>query len=143
MATETSWEDPLSVIDELIQLTSKLATERNLERLLGAILSTATRLTRAEAGRMRVNQAMRPVAVGSPEAMELLIGPNGGVAPHVHPDHPLSLALERMGSSGRNALPVVSRADARQLLGVVRLDDVLRAFGVNRPADARESTGLS
>ena len=34
-------------------------------------------------------------------------------------------------------------AAARQLLGVVRLDDVLRAFGVNRPAEARESTGLS
>ena len=60
MATETSWEDPLSVIDELIQLTSKLATERNLERLLGAILSTATRLTRAEAGRIfALDRSMR------------------------------------------------------------------------------------
>jgi CIC family chloride channel protein len=107
----------------------------------GVHLPTAE--TRAQAGRMRVNQAMRPVAAGSPEAIELLTESNGGVPPHVHLDHPLSLALERMGSSGRNALPVVSRADARQLLGVVRLDDVLRAFGVNRPAEARESTGLS
>jgi len=99
--------------------------------------------TRAQAERMRVNQAMRPVPAGSPEATELLSGSNGGLPPHVHPDQPLSLALERMGSSGRNALAVVSRADARQLLGVVKLDDVLRAFGVNRPAEARESTGLS
>ena len=60
IAAETTWEDPLSVIDELIQLTSKLATERNLERLLGAILSTATRLTRAEAGRIfALDRSMR------------------------------------------------------------------------------------
>ncbi|MBV8662409.1 MAG: sigma 54-interacting transcriptional regulator [Hyphomicrobiales bacterium] len=60
IAAEASWEDPLSVIDELIQLTSKLATERNLERLLGAILSTATRLTRAEAGRIfALDRSMR------------------------------------------------------------------------------------
>jgi CIC family chloride channel protein len=50
--------------------------------------------------------------------------------PHVHPDHTLSLALERMGSSGLNVLPVVSRANARQLLGIVALNDVLSAYGV-------------
>jgi CIC family chloride channel protein len=44
---------------------------------------------------------------------------------HVHPDHPLSLALERMGSSGLRTLPVVSRANVRQLLGIVLLDDIL------------------
>jgi sigma-54-dependent transcriptional regulator len=51
---EGIWRDPLSIVDELIQLTSSLATERNLERLLGSIISTATRLTRAEAGRVLV-----------------------------------------------------------------------------------------
>jgi sigma-54-dependent transcriptional regulator len=57
---EALWQDPLSVIDDLIQLTSKLATERNLERLLGTILSTATRLTRAEAGRIfALDRSMR------------------------------------------------------------------------------------
>jgi CIC family chloride channel protein len=52
--------------------------------------------------------------------------------PHVHPDHSLSLALERMGSSGLHVLPVVSRADIRQLLGVVALDDILAAYGVGK-----------
>jgi CBS domain-containing protein len=50
--------------------------------------------------------------------------------PHVHPDHSLSLALARMGSSGMNVLPVVSRANLRQLLGVVGLDDILKTYGL-------------
>ncbi|MGA7413733.1 MAG: chloride channel protein [Bryobacteraceae bacterium] len=50
--------------------------------------------------------------------------------PHVHPDHSLSLALARMGSSGMNVLPVVSRANVRQLLGVVGLDDILKTYGL-------------
>jgi CIC family chloride channel protein len=51
---------------------------------------------------------------------------------HVHTDHPLSLALSRMGSSGHDVLPVVSRANGRILLGIVTLKDVLRAFGVEK-----------
>jgi CIC family chloride channel protein len=50
--------------------------------------------------------------------------------PHVHPDHSLSLALERMGTAGLNVLPVVSRANVRQLIGIVVLDDILHAYGV-------------
>ena len=54
--------------------------------------------------------------------------------PHVHPDHSLSLALERMGTSGLNVLPVVSRADVRQLIGIIALDDILNAYGVVKQA---------
>ena len=50
--------------------------------------------------------------------------------PHVHPDQLLHVALERMGSSGLNVLPVVSRANLNQLLGIVVLEDVLKAYGV-------------
>jgi CBS domain-containing protein len=50
--------------------------------------------------------------------------------PHLHPDHNLSLALERMGSSGMTVLPVVSRANVRQLVGIVVLEDVLNRYGV-------------
>jgi CIC family chloride channel protein len=52
--------------------------------------------------------------------------------PHLHLDHDLSLALERMGAAGVNLLPVVSRANLRELIGVVTLADVLRAYGVER-----------
>ncbi len=49
---------------------------------------------------------------------------------HVHPDDSLSIALERMGTAGVSALPVVSRANLRQILGVVTLPDILKAYGV-------------
>jgi hypothetical protein len=35
-----------------------------------------------------------------------------------------------MGASGLNVLPVVSRANLRQLMGIVALSDVLDAYGV-------------
>ena len=51
--------------------------------------------------------------------------------PHVHVDHPLHVALERMGSSQLDVLPVVSRANVHQLKGVVTLQDVVAAYGVD------------
>jgi CBS domain-containing protein len=51
--------------------------------------------------------------------------------PHVHSDQPLGLALARMGDSGHNVLPVVSRANARMIIGVVTIADVLQAYGVD------------
>jgi chloride channel protein, CIC family len=50
--------------------------------------------------------------------------------PHVHADHSLDDALDRMGAFRVDVLPVVSRANVHQLLGVVRLQDVLEAYGV-------------
>lgn len=52
--------------------------------------------------------------------------------PHVHADHSLDLALERMGANDLQLLPVVSRADVHKLLGVVTLADVLNSYGVGR-----------
>ncbi|MGI8746242.1 MAG: chloride channel protein [Bryobacteraceae bacterium] len=51
---------------------------------------------------------------------------------YVHPDHPLSYALERMGATGVDVLPVVSRADIREMRGIVSLADVLAAYGLAR-----------
>jgi CIC family chloride channel protein len=56
--------------------------------------------------------------------------PSADEFPHVHLDHDLSLAIERMGTTGVNVLPVVSRANLRELMGVVTLHDVLLAYGV-------------
>jgi len=50
--------------------------------------------------------------------------------PHVHSDQSLELALERMGANHIQILPVVSRADVHDLLGVVTLGDVLDAYGL-------------
>jgi CIC family chloride channel protein len=52
--------------------------------------------------------------------------------PHVHADHALHLALERMGKYDLDVLPVIHRADIHKLEGVVTLPDVLDAYGIDR-----------
>jgi CIC family chloride channel protein len=54
---------------------------------------------------------------------------SGQEFPHLHPDQSLTVALERMGGAGLDALPVVSRADVHKLEGIVALQDVLRFYG--------------
>jgi CIC family chloride channel protein len=53
--------------------------------------------------------------------------------PHLHVDHSLAIALDRMGSSKLKVLPVVSRANVRQLVGLLTLDAVLNAYGFGVP----------
>ena len=55
---------------------------------------------------------------------------------HLHDDHVLDLALERMGQAGVNVLPVVSRLDARRLEGIVSLTDVMSVYGFGNSDDA-------
>ncbi len=63
--------------------------------------------------------------------------PDAEQLPHVHPDHSLSLALERMGATGLNALPVVSRGNVRELMGIVLLGDILGAYGLGKPGTGK------
>jgi CIC family chloride channel protein len=60
--------------------------------------------------------------------------PRAADFPHVHTDHGLHVALERIGTSGSPVIPVVSRANVRKFLGVVVLEDLLRAYGVSGTA---------
>jgi CIC family chloride channel protein len=57
---------------------------------------------------------------------------------HVHPDHPLNVALERLGASRLDVLPVVGRADVRQLEGIVTLQGVLAQYGVAPPRETSD-----
>ena len=57
---------------------------------------------------------------------------NSSEFPHVHADHSLEDALERMGASHLDLLPVVGRGNVRELLGVVLLQDVLKSYGVEQ-----------
>jgi CIC family chloride channel protein len=54
---------------------------------------------------------------------------------HVHMDHALHLALERMSAYHLDVLPVIHRADIHKLLGVVTLKDVLDSYGVGGAED--------
>jgi len=56
--------------------------------------------------------------------------------PHVHADHPLHLALERMSKFHIDILPVVNRADIHRLEGIVTLRDVLDSYGVDSTGSA-------
>jgi len=69
---------------------------------------------------LRVEDAMRPFDGGTL--------PSGG-APVLHPDQSLDAALRAFGP--HRSLPVVSRLDATRVLGELRLEDVLRAYGVS------------
>ena len=57
-----------------------------------------------------------------------LVDPND--FPHVHEDHSLNLALERMGANQLDVLPVVNRANVHKLEGIVTLSDILANYGV-------------
>ena len=46
------------------------------------------------------------------------------------------MALDRMGASQLDLLPVVSRANVHQLRGVVTLEDILAQYGVARAAES-------
>jgi chloride channel protein, CIC family len=51
--------------------------------------------------------------------------------PHVHTDHALHFALERMSAAHLEVLPVVNRADVHRLEGIVTLKDVLDSYSVD------------
>ena len=66
-------------------------------------------------------------------AKNILSRPAGGGAmkyPFIYPDQSLSMALEQMGAASVDSLPVVSRANHSQLLGVLTLPDILNAYGL-------------
>ncbi|MGB9460130.1 MAG: chloride channel protein, partial [Candidatus Acidiferrum sp.] len=73
---------------------------------------------------------LQQAAAAGPEPKRLRDLIDSADFPHLHVDHPLSLALERMGACQLNALPVVARADIHKLEGVVTLKDVLALYGV-------------
>jgi chloride channel protein, CIC family len=54
--------------------------------------------------------------------------------PHVHTDQSFDHVLARMGQAQVDMLPVVSRANIHELLGVVWLSDVLKSYGVDEGA---------
>ncbi len=92
-------------------------------RLAGTITQAQVEREIAEGHGDRVLGELLPADVPAP----LLTSDN---FPHLHMDHPLDMALRRMARSKLNVLPVVGRADIRDLKGVVSLKDILEAYGV-------------
>jgi len=63
--------------------------------------------------------------VMTPEHEQFALDLSGGVL--VHPDEPLTHAVNRMASTGRTELPVVSRADPTRSVGWISLENLLEA----------------
>jgi len=59
--------------------------------------------------------------------------------PHLHPDHPLDLALRRLAQSRLPVLPVVSRSNLRELKGTISVEDILQSYALGRPAQTPET----
>ena len=84
-----------------------------------------------------INQAMLRRALadgGATKKLSELVDPAN--FPHLHADHSLTSALERLGTSHVELLPVVSRADVHKLEGIITLRDVLRFYGFAGPTSA-------
>jgi chloride channel protein, CIC family len=59
-----------------------------------------------------------------------------GEFPHLHADHSLEVALDRMGALHLDLLPVVSRANIHEPLGIAKLTDVLEAYGLGKKKES-------
>jgi len=54
-----------------------------------------------------------------------------------HPDEPLRIIVHRMAHTGFTRFPVVERGNGQQLVGLIALDDLLRARQLNLEAERR------
>jgi CIC family chloride channel protein len=70
-----------------------------------------------------------------PDTIRDLIKADGSY-PYVHVDHPLSYALELMRDNAVDVVPVVSRANIRQMNGVITLNGILSTYGIGNAGSA-------
>ncbi|MEP6594253.1 MAG: CBS domain-containing protein, partial [Acidobacteriota bacterium] len=54
-----------------------------------------------------------------------------------HPDEPLRIIVHRMAETGLTRFPVVERGTGRRLLGMIALEDLLKARAVHLEAEQR------
>lgn len=125
---------------------------REATEVLPADLTVTEALERARSSEFRawpVSDASGVVGVVSLERLRQVAGEGSagkplrelvgaGGFPHVHVDHSLHQALDRMGASQLDLLPVVSRANVHQPRGVVTVEDILAQYGVRAAGRRRE-----
>ena len=113
-------------------LTAQMTVEEALEKTqLSQFRSWPVTDARGVVGVLNRSSLQRSLAEGAP-TRRLTALVDSRDFPHVHVDHSLHFALERMGLAQLDALPVVSRADVHKLEGIVTLQDVLDSYGVGQ-----------
>jgi chloride channel protein, CIC family len=69
--------------------------------------------------------------------------------PHVHMDHSLDTAQRRMANGRTNVLPVINRTNIRRITGVLLMEDIQRAYGIElsepkpEPEQGRMPAGMT
>lgn len=127
-------ESQRQVYQAMQPATEILSTERTVAEALEKIKDSSLQA-------WPVNDESGLVGVISREALQKAASAEGGARrllelldarsfPHVHADHTLTAALDRMGATQLDLLPVVSRANLRNLEGVITLQGVLALYGV-------------
>jgi chloride channel protein, CIC family len=122
------------VIHAMRQATEVLSAEMTVQEALEKSKSSKLHAwpvcdERGAIGVLRLQDLERGINDGlANKRLREIVG--GSEIPHVHADHALNLALERMGANQLDLLPVVSRANVHHLEGVVSLQDVLAQYGV-------------
>ncbi|HME13564.1 MAG TPA: chloride channel protein [Candidatus Acidoferrum sp.] len=127
-------ESQRQVYQAMQPATEILSTERTVAEALEKIKDSSLQA-------WPVNDESGLVGVISREALQKAASAGGGARrllelldtkgfPHVHADHTLTAALDRMGTTQLDLLPVVSRANLRSLEGVITLQGVLALYGV-------------
>ena len=69
------------------------------------------------------------------------VEPSTDQFPHVHLDQPLESAMRRMAQTNLKLLPVVGRANLRELVGIISWNDALAAFKLDhtdKPAEVSQ-----
>jgi len=79
----------------------------------------------------------RPADVSS--ALEAIVRPDPIV---VYPDDPLRMVVHKMAETGLTRFPVVDRGPERRLLGMIALDDLLKARARNLDSEQRRERVL-
>jgi chloride channel protein, CIC family len=111
-------------------LPAEITVREGLERAPSSAVRTwLVKDSRGVIGVMNLARLERELAEGADKKVGELV--DAMVFPHVHADHGLDLALERMGANQIELPPVVNRADVHKLEGMITLRDVLDAYGVN------------
>jgi CIC family chloride channel protein len=73
--------------------------------------------------------------VPDPGPVEMLTEDN---FPHVHPDHPLDVAMRRIAETKLPVLPVVSRTNVRDLKGTISMQDILDTYALGSTEERSE-----
>jgi CIC family chloride channel protein len=114
-------------------MTVRQALEQTRSSTLGSWVVTDEEGVVGVLSRARLMQAAAEETNGTPEQqLSELLDPTE--FPHLHADHALHLALERMSAGHLDLMPVVSRANVRKLEGIVTLRDALDSYGFDSPS---------